>query len=76
MVMIVLTPLTPPPPPKSTERWSNPLMGWTSTADPLSNAAMHFDSAEQAVRFAQRQGWPFEVTIIEYIIGIYIYICI
>lgn len=36
-------------------------MGWTSTADPLSNAAMYFDSAEQAVRFAQRHGWPFEV---------------
>lgn len=22
---------------KNTERWSNPLMGWTSTADPMSN---------------------------------------
>lgn len=44
-----------------TERWSNPLMGWTSTADPLSNHVMHFDSAEDAVRFARRQGWPFEV---------------
>lgn len=36
-------------------------MGWTSTADPLSNAVMYFDSAEEAMRFAQRQGWPFEV---------------
>lgn len=36
-------------------------MGWTSTADPLSNAVMHFDSAEEAVRFARRQGWNFEV---------------
>lgn len=46
---------------RDTERWSNPLMGWTSTADPLSNAVMHFDTAEEAMRFAQRQGWPFEV---------------
>jgi NADH dehydrogenase (ubiquinone) Fe-S protein 4 len=22
---------------KNTERWSNPLMGWTSSADPMSN---------------------------------------
>jgi NADH dehydrogenase (ubiquinone) Fe-S protein 4 len=22
---------------KNSERWSNPVMGWTSTADPLSN---------------------------------------
>jgi hypothetical protein len=36
-------------------------MGWTSTADPMSNQVMYFDSAEEAVRFARRQGWPFEV---------------
>lgn len=27
----------------------------------MSNATMHFDSPEEAVRFAKRQGWPFEV---------------
>ena len=45
----------------SQERWSNPLTGWTSTADPMSNQQLHFDSAEDAARFASRQGWSFEV---------------
>jgi NADH dehydrogenase (ubiquinone) Fe-S protein 4 len=38
------------------ERWSNPLMGWTSTADPMSNQVMFFDSPEQAVRFCKKMG--------------------
>lgn len=44
-----------------TERWSNPLMGWTSTNDPLSNTHMtlEFDSAESAARFCMHNGvWP------------------
>jgi len=48
---------------EQTERWTNPLMGWTSTRDPLSNThmTMEFSTKEDAVRFAQRNGWKFEV---------------
>lgn len=46
---------------KTEERWTNPLMGWTSTADPLSNAELKFETAEQAERFATKMGWPCEV---------------
>jgi hypothetical protein len=43
------------------ERWVNPLMGWASTADPHSNTHLHFESADQAVRFAERNGWDYAV---------------
>jgi len=39
------------------ERWENPMMGWTSSADPLSNIAMEFATKEEAVEFCTRQGW-------------------
>lgn len=41
-----------------TQRWTNPLMGWTSTRDPLSNTHMtlEFSSSEDAVRFARNNG--------------------
>jgi NADH dehydrogenase (ubiquinone) Fe-S protein 4 len=42
-------------------KWTNPLMGWTSTADPLENVAaigaMQFYTKEEAVAFCERQGW-------------------
>jgi NADH dehydrogenase (ubiquinone) Fe-S protein 4 len=42
-------------------KWTNPLMGWTSTADPLENVgaigAMAFYTKEEAVAFCERQGW-------------------
>lgn len=46
-------------------RWENPLMGWTSTADPLSyvgDHALNFDSKEAALDFCQRHGWQPTVT--------------
>uniref|UniRef100_UPI0009B47C86 NADH dehydrogenase [ubiquinone] iron-sulfur protein 4, mitochondrial isoform X2 n=1 Tax=Monopterus albus TaxID=43700 RepID=UPI0009B47C86 len=36
------------------ERWENPLMGWASTADPLSNMLLTFSSKEDAVAFAEK----------------------
>ena len=41
-----------------TKRWTNPLMGWTSTSDPLSNTHMtlEFDTKEAAISFAQKNG--------------------
>jgi NADH dehydrogenase (ubiquinone) Fe-S protein 4 len=45
-------------------RWTNPLMGWTSSADPLENvarAALAFPTKEAAVQFCTRHGWQFAV---------------
>lgn len=48
----------------STQKWENPLMGWTSTGDPYANvgeAALTFDSEEAAKAFAERHGWQYAV---------------
>ncbi|XP_061762166.1 NADH dehydrogenase [ubiquinone] iron-sulfur protein 4, mitochondrial isoform X2 [Nerophis ophidion] len=38
------------------ERWENPLMGWASTADPLSNMLLSFSSKGDAIAFAEKNG--------------------
>lgn len=43
----------------SRERWENPLMGWTSTADPLSNTQVEFAEVESAIGFCERNGWEY-----------------
>ncbi|XP_037497981.1 NADH dehydrogenase [ubiquinone] iron-sulfur protein 4, mitochondrial isoform X2 [Jatropha curcas] len=48
----------------STQKWENPLMGWTSTGDPYANvgdSALSFDSEEDAKAFAERHGWEYVV---------------
>ncbi|XP_075510565.1 NADH dehydrogenase [ubiquinone] iron-sulfur protein 4, mitochondrial-like [Primulina tabacum] len=48
----------------STQKWENPLMGWTSTGDPYSHvgdSALSFDSQEAAISFAERHGWEYTV---------------
>ncbi|KAI0528628.1 hypothetical protein KFK09_001170 [Dendrobium nobile] len=48
----------------STQKWENPLMGWTSTGDPYANvgdAALSFDSEDAAKAFAERHGWDYQV---------------
>lgn len=47
---------------KQRARWTNPLMGWTSSADPMSNVKLHFDSKEEAESYATKNGWKFECT--------------
>lgn len=45
-------------------RWENPLIGWTSTADPLENvhrATLNFHTQEDAESFCRKHGWKFEV---------------
>lgn len=55
-----------------TERWLleyeperpreiEPLMGWTSSSDMKSQLRLWFDSAEEAVAYATRNGIPFRV---------------
>ncbi|KAI4337061.1 hypothetical protein L6164_015519 [Bauhinia variegata] len=48
----------------STQKWENPLMGWTSTGDPyayVGEAALSFDSEEAAMAFAEKHGWEYTV---------------
>uniref|UniRef100_A0A3P9AMW7 NADH dehydrogenase [ubiquinone] iron-sulfur protein 4, mitochondrial n=1 Tax=Esox lucius TaxID=8010 RepID=A0A3P9AMW7_ESOLU len=44
------------------ERWENPLMGWASTADPMSNVNLTFSSKEDAIDFAEKNGWSYDIT--------------
>uniref|UniRef100_A0A7M4G1V4 NADH dehydrogenase [ubiquinone] iron-sulfur protein 4, mitochondrial n=1 Tax=Crocodylus porosus TaxID=8502 RepID=A0A7M4G1V4_CROPO len=54
------------------ERWENPLMGWASTnenrryhhlwpnrADPMSNMVLTFSTKEDAIAFAEKNGWSY-----------------
>ncbi|KAK3097008.1 hypothetical protein FSP39_005554 [Pinctada imbricata] len=43
------------------ERWENPLMGWTSSGDPLSNLNCEFNSKEDAITFVEKNGWKYYV---------------
>ncbi|KAB2619511.1 NADH dehydrogenase [ubiquinone] iron-sulfur protein 4 [Pyrus ussuriensis x Pyrus communis] len=48
----------------STQKWENPLMGWTSTGDPYANvgeAGLTFESEEAAKEFAEKHGWDYTV---------------
>ena len=41
------------------QRWENNLMGWASSADPVSNILLDFANKEDAVAFAERHGWEY-----------------
>lgn len=48
----------------STQKWENPLMGWTSTGDPYANvgeAGLSFDSEAAARAFTEKHGWEYVV---------------
>lgn len=42
-------------------RWENPLMGWSSSRDPIQGINLKFESKEEAVKYAKDQGWAYEV---------------
>ncbi|KAF9817279.1 hypothetical protein IEO21_03539 [Rhodonia placenta] len=42
-------------------RWENPLMGWASSADYMQGTRLSFRSKEDAVHFAEKQGWDYFV---------------
>ena len=46
------------------ERWENPLMGWCSSADPLSNmnGVVEFNTKEEAINHCEKNGWKWMVT--------------
>ena len=43
------------------ERWSNPLMGWSASADPMAGVDLSFDTKDQAIHFAEKRGWAYDV---------------
>ncbi|KAI0247632.1 aspartic peptidase domain-containing protein [Lactifluus subvellereus] len=42
-------------------RWENPLMGWASSADYVQGTRLSFRSQEDAIHFAEKQGWDYYV---------------
>ena len=45
----------------SAKRSSDPLMGWTSINDTTGQVSLHFDTREQAIGYAKREGLVFTV---------------
>ena len=45
---------------KHANRWTNPLMGWSSSADPMAQVKLMFDSKEDAMAYAKKNGWKYE----------------
>ncbi len=42
-------------------RWENPLMGWQSSADCMQGTHLKFNTKEDAVLFAEKQGYEYFV---------------
>jgi len=42
-------------------RWENPLMGWQSSADFMQGVRMKFNNKDDAIRFAEKQGYEYFV---------------
>ncbi|OQN97294.1 hypothetical protein B0A48_16358 [Cryoendolithus antarcticus] len=42
-------------------RWENPLMGWQSSADAMQGTRLSFNSREDAINFANKQGYEYFV---------------
>ncbi|PAV17144.1 NADH dehydrogenase Fe-S 4 [Pyrrhoderma noxium] len=42
-------------------RWENPQMGWASSADYMQGTRLSFRSKEDAIYFAEKQGWDYFV---------------
>lgn len=42
-------------------RWENPLMGWQSSADFMQGTHINFNSKEDAIAFAEKQGYEYFV---------------
>jgi len=42
-------------------RWENPLMGWASSADFMNGQRLQFKSKQDAINFANKQGYEYFV---------------
>ncbi|XP_028158187.1 NADH dehydrogenase [ubiquinone] iron-sulfur protein 4, mitochondrial isoform X2 [Ostrinia nubilalis] len=45
------------------QRWENPLMGWTSTGDPLSNMKIQFATPDEAIEHCEKNGWSWYLDV-------------
>ncbi|KAJ3284946.1 hypothetical protein HDU76_008204, partial [Blyttiomyces sp. JEL0837] len=45
------------------QRWENPLMGWASSGDPVQAVGVKFVTKEDAILFAERQGYDYWVDL-------------
>ncbi|MDE2182093.1 MAG: ETC complex I subunit [Alphaproteobacteria bacterium] len=45
----------------SSPRRIDPLMGWTSSSDMLSQVELEFDTKDEAITYAQKHGIPFDL---------------
>lgn len=43
------------------QRWSNPLTGWTSSADPMTSVELVFDTKEMAIAYVEKKGLTYRV---------------
>ncbi|OHX01058.1 NADH dehydrogenase fe-s protein 4 [Colletotrichum incanum] len=43
-------------------RWENPLMGWQSSGDMMQGTKLNFKSKEDAIHFAEKQGYEYFVS--------------
>lgn len=46
---------------RKTARRPEALMGWSSSGDTLNQVKLKFDSEEQAIEFAAKKGWIYDV---------------
>jgi NADH dehydrogenase (ubiquinone) Fe-S protein 4 len=46
---------------KTQPRWENPMVGWISSRDPVQAVALEFERVEDAIAFAERNGWQWKV---------------
>ena len=42
-------------------RYPEPLMGWTASSDTLNQVQLNFGTQEEAVRFAEKNGWEYSI---------------
>lgn len=45
------------------QRWENPLMGWCSSGDPLSNLKLSFKDQDAAIDHCEKNGWAWYVDV-------------
>lgn len=46
---------------ESAKRDADPLMGWTASANTRQQVLLRFDTKEEAIAYAQREGYAYEV---------------
>jgi ETC complex I subunit conserved region len=48
---------------EATQKSADPLMGWTSTSDTQEQVTLRFDTKDEAIAYAQREGLAYTVAV-------------